>query len=96
MLTQTHHAQITNSLKQLRNKELVKVGLRLGLHYATLERMSPETLLDDMVHAWLRKDDDVLGASGEPTWESLSIALCDCGHRGIASDIKRRGNCYYF
>ena len=87
-LTQKHHSQITQCLTSLKKEELVNVGLRLGLRYPTLKKMSPDTILNDMVHAWLRRDDDVIEGSGEPSWESLSKALEDCGHKGIASDIK--------
>ena len=84
------HFLITQCLTPLSNQELVNAGLRLGLRYPTLKRMSPEALLNDVVHAWLRRDDDVVDASGEPSWESLSTALEDCGHCGIASDIKQK------
>ena len=80
-------------------QELVNVGLRLGLRYPTLKKMSSEFLLNDMVHAWLMKDDDVTEGSGEPSWKSLSKTLEDCGHSGIAAKIKGKGiitlDCYY-
>ena len=91
LLTQKHHSQITQYLTSLKKEELVHVGLRLGLHYLTLKKMSPESLLNDMVNAWLRRDDDVIEGSGEPSWESLSKAREDCGHKGIASDVKKKG-----
>ena len=49
--------------------------------------MSSGSLLNDMVNAWMRGDDDV----GERSWEALCAALTECGHKGIASDIKREG-----
>ena len=88
LLVQKDHFQITQYLAPLSNQELVNVGLRLGLRYPTLKKMSPESLLNDMVHAWLRRDDDVIEGSGEPSWQSLSRGLEGCNHTGIASDIR--------
>ena len=79
--------RVSKYLKQFSNDELINVGVQLGLSYSTLNRMSSGSLLNGMVHAWLRADDDV----GEPSWEALCAALTECGHQGIASDIKREG-----
>lgn len=53
--------------------------------------MSCDSLLYDLVNAWLRGDDDVIEWSGEPSWESLHAALRRHGHNGIASDIQKKG-----
>ena len=44
---------------------------------------------DDMVDAWLRKEDDVYEKSGAPTWMSLIAALKKIGQNGIAQDIEK-------
>ena len=61
------------------------MGAKLGLEYSRTKRMSQESLLDDMVHVWLRKDDNVT----DVTWHSLVTALESLGHNGIASSIKK-------
>ena len=37
--------------------------------------------------AWLRRQDDVLKRTGEPTWLTLIHALKDIGQNGVAEDI---------
>lgn len=61
----------------------------LGLYLSTLKRMNPDSLLNGMVDAWLRRDDDVIEA---PSWVSLADALQRCGLNVIASQIRRTGN----
>lgn len=43
----------------------------------------------DMVAAWLRREDNVIEANGDPTWNSLSNALKKVGQNGIASKIMK-------
>ena len=85
------HSQIIPLLTPLKNEELVTIGLILGLRYPRLKKMSSDCLLNDMVHAWLRRDDDVIEGSGEPTLESLINALQACGHTGVVADIRKQG-----
>ena len=47
-----------------------------------------KSLPEDMVAAWLRREDYVLKVSGEPTWRSLVQALTTVGQGGIAKDIE--------
>jgi hypothetical protein len=47
-----------------------------------------KSLPEDMVAAWLRREDYVLNVSGEPTWRSLVQALKMVGQGGIAKDIE--------
>ena len=89
-LTYKCHSSITQFLSQLGNQELISVGLQLGLRYPTLKRMGSDSLLNDMVHAWLRKDDDVIETGGEPSFKILCEALEVCGHKGIASEIRKK------
>ena len=42
---------------------------------------------EDMVDAWFKMRDDVLVASGEPTWASLTQALERVGQRNLADKI---------
>ena len=50
---------------------------------------------EDMVDAWFKMRDDVLVASGEPTWASLTQALEHVGQRNLADKIKKDiGNNY--
>lgn len=80
---------IIQHLKTLTNEELIGIGTSLGLRYTTLKKMKSDSLLHGMVHAWLRKDDEVTEVSGEPSWESLVIALKVNGLNRLAFDISR-------
>ena len=79
------HYAITKHLRDLSNEELIGVGGALGLLYPHLRRMSP--FLEEMVAAWLNREDNVLSASGEPSWASLIKALQDIDQPGIAKKI---------
>ena len=54
--------------------------------YVNLQKM--KNFPEDMVAAWLRREDYVLKMSGEPTWRSLVQALTTVGQGGIAKDIE--------
>jgi hypothetical protein len=56
--------EITRYLSDLSNEQLIDLGGALGLHFPTL-RMND--LPNDMVAAWLLRQEDVLKKSGEPT-----------------------------
>ena len=73
-------------LKQLDNHQVCNVGGALGLAYVNLQKM--KNFPEDMVAAWLRREDYVLTVSGEPTWRSLVQALKTVGQGGIAKDIE--------
>ena len=47
------------------------------------------TITDDVVSAWLQKQDNVLKISGKPTWYTLVTALQRVGQSGIAATIIR-------
>ena len=72
-------------LRKLGNEELISVG-KLGLAYNHLKSMPQKSLCDEMVHAWLRRDDNVVQT---PSWENLAIALEATGFKGIAADIRK-------
>lgn len=46
---------------------------------------------DDVVAAWLNRQDKVLQHSGEPTWSTLEDALRKIGQTGLAEDVKDKG-----
>lgn len=74
--------EITQYLNDLSNEQLINLGGALGLHFPTLQRMSD--LPNDMVAAWLLRQEDVLKTSGEPTYERLAVskALGEIGQNG--------------
>ena len=78
--------KVTNYLKNLEDHQICDVGGALGLAYNVLKksRKFPE----DVVAAWLRKEDYVIKMSGEPTWSTLVDALRKVGQEGIARDIE--------
>lgn len=43
---------------------------------------------DEVVAAWLNRQDNVLQHSGEPTWSTLEDALRKIGQTGLAEDVK--------
>ena len=79
------HYTVTKHLRDLSNEDLIRVGGALGLYYPRLRKMTP--LLEELVAAWLNKDDNVRVASGDPTWESLIKALRDIDKTGLAEEI---------
>ena len=81
-----HHA-VTRQLKNLTKADLIGLGTALGLYYPRLQKIGGESLLDEMVAAWLIKADSVTKATGPPTWASLAAALEAIGHTGVASGI---------
>ncbi len=66
-MSYTHIVQI---LKVLTNDQLYIIMMLVdNWDYNIIMRMS--LLLHDMVVAWMRREDNVLKASGNPTWTSL-------------------------
>ena len=86
-----HLFEVSHYLKDLDNERIIRVGLVLGMYYSSLKRM--RSLPDDMVAAWLRREDNVLQVSGVPTWKVLSKALKDIGQTGLAMKIQQHGMC---
>ena len=84
-LTTAELPSITKYLSTLSPAEIKRVGTELGLNIARLNQMNPESLLQDMVTAWLRGDDNVR----ETTWHSLIRALESVGHNGISASIRK-------
>ena len=82
-----HHSEVANYLRALPNDEVTHLGLALGLTYRKLKSM--QQCPDDMVDAWLRKEENVLEKSGRPTWTSLVKALRGIRQEGIAQYIEK-------
>ena len=83
------HLTVKKYLKPLANDDILKVGLELGLEYTRLKNLkSSSDFLDEVVHSWLREDDNVSTTSGTPSWDSLAKALKEAGCDGVASKIK--------
>ncbi len=83
-----HHFTITKCLRNLGNEELMALGGALGLFYPHLKRMSASTFMGDMLAAWLNSEDNVVAASGYPSWTSLINALENIEQHGIAQTIR--------
>ncbi len=79
--------EIIKSLEFLTNAELIKLGVKLGLHQLRLEAMK-ESVLYGMVEAWLGREDEVDATSGKPSWHSLITTLEENKMSDIASYIK--------
>ena len=79
------HFKVTTFLGNLDKNDLKKLGGALGLSYPKLRNMEP--LCEDMVAAWLNKEDHVTEVSGEPSWKSLKEALQVIGQTGLANKI---------
>ena len=79
------HFQVVQSLETLSKRDLLKLGGALGLSYPKLRKMDP--LLEELVCAWLNKEDNVLKQSGEPSWRCLKSALREIGQEGVAASI---------
>ena len=81
--------EVTNYLLDFGKTDIHNLGLTLGLHYPRLTKMGgSETFIDDMIAAWLRKEDQVL-KQGVPSWETLVKALRNrrVNQTGVAEKI---------
>ena len=90
-LTTTDLPSVVKYLNSLPTPQIKILGSELGLDFTRLTNMDQATLSQDMVTAWLRKDDNVK----ETTWQALITALESVGHTGIASDIKKGTSACY-
>ena len=79
------HHDVCQELKGLSQEELINLGGALGLSYPRLKKMTP--LPEEMVAAWLSKEDNVLKRTRQPTWRSLADALKRNGQADIANNI---------
>ena len=80
---------ITDYLLDMDKSHIYNLGLVLGLRQTKAKAlMDSPTFLDDVITAWLRKEDQV-AEKGEPSWTVLVNALqhCRVGQTGIANNI---------
>ena len=82
-----HHHDVCDILKDLNLSHLIDLGSALGLSYIKCKECSTKS---DIVACWLRKEDNVLSKSGEPTWSVLEDALEKIRQRGIAESVRTR------
>ena len=77
-------------LKDINSSQLRTLGCALGLSYSRLEKITQSDLPNEMIASWLRREDDVLERSGEPTWNTLACKLKEIGQNGVAIAIARK------
>ena len=81
--------EITEYLIDLEKTDVYNLGLVLGLsRRKVVAKMESKTFLDDIITAWLQKEDQV---KGEPSWTVLVSALKHrrVGQTGIATTIAK-------
>ena len=83
------HLEVKEFLQDLDSKEIKKVGVNLGLSYLKLKSIAEENTQDEVIHRWLREDDDVNKTSGHPSWQSLVTALEKDGYNGVAAKVRK-------
>ena len=80
---------ITDYLLDMDKSHIYNLGLVLGLRQTKVKTLKDsDTFLDDVITAWLRKEDQV-AEKGEPSWTVLVNALKHrrVGQTGIAKTI---------
>ena len=80
---------ITDYLLDMDKSHIYHLGLVLGLRQTKVKTLKDsDTFLDDVITAWLRKEDQV-SEKGEPSWTALVNALKHrrIGQIGIANNI---------
>ena len=80
--------EISQYLKDMSDNQLIDLGRALGLHFSSLQRM--KDLPNELVAAWLLRQEDVLETSGEPTYERLAVALEKIRQNGLAKDVREQ------
>ena len=82
--------EVTHYLLELEQSHIYHLGLVLGLNQPHVKSMeSSQTFRDDIIAAWLRKEDQVI-RRGVPTWNTLVTALTHprVNQTGVAKRIK--------
>ena len=82
---------VTDYLQNMETTHIYNLGLVLGLIQGKVKaKMNSDTFLDDVITAWLRKEDKVT-EKGEPSWTVLVNALKHrrVGQTGIANKIAK-------
>ena len=81
---------IITYLRDLETHQCVSLGVAFGILHPKLSKMT--NFPDDVVAAWIRKEDDVLNRC-LPTWRNLAKALEQVNQNGIADKVKRDHLC---
>ena len=82
---------ITEYLVDMEKTDVYHLGLVLGLsQHKLMAKIDSKTFLDDVISAWLRKEDQVI-KRGKPSWRVLVSALMNrrVGQTGIATNIAK-------
>ena len=82
---------VTEYLLDMDKTHIYNLGLLLGLRQTKVKALKDsDTFLDDVITAWLRKEDQVTD-KGEPSWTVLISALKHrrVGQTGIADEIAK-------
>ena len=82
---------ITDYLLPMEKTHIYNLGLVLGIsQHKTKAMMDSSTFLDDVIAAWLRREDQVK-KKGEPSWTVLVRALEHprIGQCGISENIRK-------
>ena len=83
--------EIIDYLVDMEKAHIYHLGIVLGLRQNKVKTLKDsDTFLDDVITAWLRKEDQV-SEKGEPSWTVLVDALKHrrVGQTGIASNIAK-------
>ena len=83
--------EITDYLLDMEKANIYHLGIVLGLRQNKVKTLKDsDTFLDDVITAWLRKEDQV-SEMGEPSWTVLVDALKHrrVGQTGIANNIAK-------
>ena len=80
------HSKISRFLQHVPLSDLKRLGGSLGISHSKILRMSEPELAEDLVAAWLRREDTVLEV-GKPTLRILATHLKTIGQNGLAHDI---------
>ena len=86
------HFEVTEYLLPLSKTQMYHLGRSMGLsHFKLQDKMDSSLFKDEVVAAWLRREDDVEKRAGLPSWRSLVRALREqrVGQNGIAGMISR-------
>ena len=87
--------EVTDYLQNMEKTHIYNLGLVLGLRQIRVkDMMDSPTFRDDVIAAWLRKEDQVK-EKGEPSWQILINALkhSRVGQTGIADRILKNKRC---
>ena len=86
--------EVCKSLRNLHRHgdlHVTALGIALGLSYQTVLGLgNSDDFLNQVIAAWLNRQDSVLSQSGEPTWSVLADKLKEMGCDSIAADIQRK------